>query len=467
MNLGKYIDIPIIKQVAAIAQKEQRETYIVGGFVRDILLMRPSKDIDLVVIGSGVEFAKLVATNLGRHTFLSVFKNFGTAQIKHKQFELEFVGARKESYQRHSRNPIVEEGTLEEDQNRRDFTINALAISLNRDNYGDLIDPFNGLNDLQDQLIRTPLDPGITFDDDPLRMMRAIRFATQLNFELTEETFQAIKKYNERISIISKERISDELNKIILSPKPSIGFKLLEKTGLLALIFPEMEALKGTEYVGNRGHKDNFLHTLQVLDNLAQHSNNLWLRWAAILHDIGKPATKKYSPQTGWTFHNHNFIGAKMVPSIFKRLKLPLNEKMKFTKKMVDLHMRPIALVEESVTDSAVRRLLCEAGDDIDELMKLCEADITSKDKNKVQRFLNNFKLVREKLIHIEEKDKIRNFQPPISGELIMQTFHLKPCKAIGDIKEEIKEAILEGRIGNNYEEAYQYMLQVAKKILA
>lgn len=466
MNLSKAIDFPIIQQIKQVAQKHLIETYIVGGYVRDSILMRPSKDIDIVVLGDGIHFAQLVAESLGPKTHVSIFKTYGTAQIKYKNFELEFVGARKESYQKNSRNPVVEAGSLSEDQERRDFTINALAISLNAKDYGVLLDPFEGIKDMQNQLIRTPMDPELTFDDDPLRMMRGIRFATQLSFTLSPETLEAIRKYRKRISIISKERISDELNKIILSKKPSIGFKLLEQTGLLAIIFPEMDQLKGTEYIGGRGHKDNFYHTLQVLDNLSEHTDDLWLRWAAILHDIGKPASKKYCPKQGWTFRNHNFIGAKMIPSIFKRMKLPLNEKMKFTQKMVDLHMRPIALVEEQVTDSAIRRLLFEAGDDIDKLMTLCEADITSKDQTKVKRYSKNFKLVREKLVEIEQKDHIRNFQPPITGELIMDTFQINPCKAIGEIKAEIKEAILEGKIENDYEQAFQYMLQVGEKIL-
>ncbi|WP_270569203.1 CCA tRNA nucleotidyltransferase [Coprobacter secundus] len=463
--LKKHLKNPIFHLISETADVMNMPCYIIGGYVRDIFLKRESKDIDIVTLGSGIELATALTEKLGKKANLSVFKNFGTAQVKYKNLEVEFVGARRESYNRDSRKPIVENGTLADDQNRRDFTINALAICLNQSHFGELTDPFGGINDLKDKIIRTPLDSDITFSDDPLRMMRAIRFATQLGFTIENNTFQAISRNKERIHIISKERIIDELNKIISSEHPSTGFLLLDKCGLLPLIFPELDALKGIETRGGRGHKDNFYHTLTVLDNLSAHSNNLWLRWAAIFHDIAKPVTKRYDEKLGWTFHNHNFIGAKMIPGIFRKMKLPLNEKMKYVQKLVELHMRPIILAEDIVTDSAVRRLLFDAGDDIDDLMTLCEADITSKNKEKVKRFLDNFALVRQKLKEIEEKDRIRNMQPPISGEEIMKIFNLTPCRMVGDIKASIKEAILDGIIPNERDAAYKYMLEYAKSI--
>ncbi len=459
--MKEHLQDKIFEIISQSADELQVDCYVVGGYVRDIFLKRTSKDIDVVAIGSGIELAKKVSEKLGKKASVSYFKNFGTAQVKTHEYEVEFVGARKESYSHNSRKPIVEDGTLEDDQNRRDFTINALAICLNKDRFGELIDPFNGLTDLENFVIRTPLNPDITFSDDPLRMMRGIRFSAQLRFFLEENTFDAIVRNRERIKIISKERIADELNKIMLSPKPSVGFVLLEKTGLLKLIFPELEALKGVETKEGIGHKDNFYHSLAVLDGICQHTDDLWLRWTALLHDIGKPRSKQFDPKRGWTFHNHNFIGEKMIPKIFKKMKLPLNEKMKYVKKLVGLHMRPIGLSDEGITDSAIRRLLFDAGDDIDDLMTLCEADITSKNPIKVKKYKNNFKIVRQKLKEIEEKDKIRNFQPPLNGNQIMELLNLSQGSEVGSIKSKIKEAILDGVIPNDYESAKEYMYKI------
>ena len=475
---------PILELVGEEADKLGIECYVVGGWVRDLILHRDSKDIDVVVVQPasshqplmadttalaeaprwGILLAESVAKRLGKGAHLSVFKTYGTAQVKKGDTELEFVGARKESYRHDSRNPIVEDGTLEEDQNRRDFTINAMAICLNKDRYGELLDPFDGMYDLEDCIIQTPLDPDITFSDDPLRMMRAIRFATQLGFNLTGECFDAIVRNRERINIITRERIADELNKIMLSRRPSEGWLLLDKTGLLPLIFPDLAALKGIETVDGRGHKDIFYHTLKVLDNVAEAQGGLWLRWAALLHDIGKPKSKHYEPKVGWTFYNHNYIGAKMVPKIFKALKLPQNEKMDYVVKMVDLHMRPINLIEETVTDSAVRRLLFEAGDDIGDLMILCNADITSRNADKVKRFHDNYELVMRKMVELEERDRIRNFQPPVMGDEIMQMFGLEPCSLVGELKAAVKDAILDGIIPNEHDAAVAYVRQIAKE---
>ena len=456
------IENPILHLVGETADQLGLECYVIGGWVRDLFLHRPSDDIDIVVVGSGITLAEVVAKRLGKGAHLAVFKTYGTAQVKRGELELEFVGARRESYTRDSRNPIVEDGTLAEDQNRRDFTINAMAICLNQSRYGELLDPFDGIGDLERCIIRTPLNPDITFSDDPLRMMRAIRFATQLGFNLEGKTFDAIVRNKQRMDIITRERIADELNKIMMSRRPSEGWILLDKTGLLPLIFPELAALKGVEVKDGRGHKDVFYHTLQVLDNVALSSNNVWLRWAALLHDIGKPKSKAWDPQAGWTFRNHNYLGAKMVPRIFGKMKLPLNEKMEYVKKMVDLHMRPINLIEDTVTDSAVRRLLFEAGDDIEDLMLLCDADITSRNEEKKARFHRNYQLVRQKMIELEERDRIRNFQPPVKGDEIMEILHLEPCSTVGELKAAIKDAILDGIIPNEYEPAKAYLLQLA-----
>jgi len=455
----------IFQVVSKIASSERIQAYVIGGFVRDTLLGKKCKDIDIVVLGNGPDFARKVAEELHIKKDVTIFENFGTAMIRWRGYEIEFVGARRESYLPHSRKPLVEAGTLEEDQLRRDFTINALAFSLNPDDFGQLIDPFNGIQDLNDRIIRTPTNPDVTFSDDPLRMMRAIRFATQLHFDIHPDTLAGIRKNCQRIDIVSMERITDELNKILSASTPSIGFYLLDETGLLSRIFPELQALKGVENIEGHSHKDNFRHTLEVLDNVARVSDNLWLRWAALLHDIAKPVTKKYSPQTGWTFHGHDFVGQKMVPTIFRRFRLPLHDKMRYVQKLVGLHLRPIVLAKEDVTDSAVRRLLFEAGDHIDDLMILCEADITSKNKKLKEIYLENFRLVRQKLKEIEEKDRIRNFQPPIDGNDIVQIFNIPPSKTVGILKNAVKDAILDGIIPNEYEAAYQFLLKKAEEM--
>ncbi|MXV53110.1 HD domain-containing protein [Pedobacter sp. HMF7647] len=458
-----HLQHPVFKKLSQLAQKKGVDIFVIGGFVRDIFLKRPSKDVDILVIGNGIDFAEAASQAL--RTKVSVFKNFGTAMLRYQDLEVEFVGARKESYRSDSRKPIVEDGSLEDDQKRRDFTINAMAICLNESSYGQLLDPFNGMADLQDRIIKTPLDPLITFSDDPLRMMRAARFASQLGFKIADDAFNAIKANKERITIVSKERITDELNKIVLSPKPSIGFNYLFDSGLLEIIFPQMTALYGVEIINGKGHKDNFYHTLQVLDNVSEVSDDLWLRWAAILHDIAKPATKRFEPGHGWTFHGHEDRGARMVPKIFAQLKLPLNDRMKFVQKLVQLHLRPIVLVKDIITDSAVRRLLFEAGDDIDSLMLLCHADVTTKNEFKVKKYRQNFELVKQKLKDVEERDQLRNWQPPVSGEDIMKAFGIPAGKEVGIIKNQIREAILEGDIENSREQAIQFMKEKGEEL--
>ncbi|MBP3822899.1 MAG: HD domain-containing protein [Bacteroidaceae bacterium] len=473
-ELTQLLDSRIFHLIGEVADEMGVDAYVVGGYVRDLFLERPSKDIDVVVIGSGIAVAEAVAKRMGRGAHVSVFRNFGTAQVHWHGQEVEFVGARKESYSHDSRKPIVEDGTLEDDQQRRDFTINAMAVCLNRERFGELVDPFDGVWDMEDRLIATPLDPDVTFSDDPLRMMRCIRFATQLNFEIEQETWEALHRNRERIRIISQERIIDEIQKFMASDAPARGWELLFQCGLLEIIFPELYALQGIETMNGRAHKDNFWHTLEVLTNVVRAlaaddreraDNGLWLRWAALLHDIGKPKTKRYDPAQGWTFHNHNYVGEKMVPQIFRRMKLPMDERMKYVQKLVSLHMRPIVIADEEVTDSAVRRLLFEAGDDIDDLMLLCEADITSKNQQRKQRFLDNFQLVRRKLVDLEERDRIRNFQPPVSGEEIMERFHLPPCREVGTLKTAVKDAILDGVIPNEHEAALQFVIEKAKKM--
>lgn len=469
LDFSPYLELKVFRYLRDAVAEHGKPAYVVGGYVRDIILGRESGDIDVVVVGSGLALARVFAGKMGTGCKAHYFPNFGTAQVKFKEDDedwiIEFVGARKESYRRDSRKPIVEDGTLKDDLNRRDFTINALAVALSGDETGQMIDPFNGIGDIRSKLIRTPLDPDTTYSDDPLRMIRAIRFATQLDFIIEERSFDAIKRNAARIKIVSKERINDELEKIMMARMPSVGFRLLDDAGILPIIFPEFVALKGAEFIDGKGHKDNFYHTLKVLDNVAARTDNLWLRWAAVFHDIAKPVTKKFEQGIGWTFHAHEFVGAKMVPRIFRRMKMPMNEHMKYVRKLVLLHLRPIALAQETVTDSAVRRLLFEAGDDIDDLMTLCEADITSKNPAKVRRYLKNFELVREKLVEVEEKDKIRNWQPPVSGNEIMEVFDIPESREVGIIKNAIKEAILDGIIGNNHEEAFHFMIEKGKEL--
>jgi len=464
-EIKQKINAPLFKKLTLTADELGQETYLVGGYVRDLFLERSTNDIDIVVVGSGMQLAEAFAARLGRGVHLSVFRNFGTAQVKWRGREIEFVGARKESYSHDSRKPIVENGTLEDDQKRRDFTINALAVCLNSDRLGELIDPFDGLHDLADGVILTPCDPDVTFSDDPLRMMRCVRFATQLHFKIADETFEALCRNRDRLKIVSYERITDELNKIMLSDVPSLGFVELHRAGLLELILPELTALDCVETRNGRSHKNNFYHTLEVLDTVARQSDKLYLRWAALLHDIGKPRSKRWEASVGWTFHNHNFLGAKMVKPLFRRLKLPLDERMKYVEKLVNLHMRPIAIADDEVSDSAVRRLLFEASDDIDDLMLLCEADITSKNEQRKKRFLQNFQLVRKKLVAIEEKDRIRNFQPPVSGDEIMQRFGLEPSPVVGQLKSALKDAILDGKIPNEYTPALNYIRERANAL--
>ena len=463
--MQQFITQDFFRTIGTVCDKAGVKGYVIGGYVRDCLLQRPCKDIDIVVTGDGIQLAELSAKALGSDIHVTVFKNFGTAMLKYGDWSIEFVGARKESYRSESRKPDVAAGTLEDDQKRRDFTVNALAIGLNGDDQGQLVDPFGGIRDLNNGILRTPLEPGITYSDDPLRMMRAIRFSTQLGFTIEEQSLKAISENNDRIRIVSMERISDELNKILLAPVPSVGFKLLFDTGLLHKFFPQMAALHGVEFVKGKGHKDNFYHTLQVVDNICKNTDNLWLRWAAVLHDIAKPATKRFEEGNGWTFHGHEDKGARMVPRIFAQLKLPQNEKMKYVQKLVLLHLRPIVLAQSIVTDSAVRRLLFEAGDDIDDLMTLCQADITSKNEMKVKKYLQNFELVKQKLIEVEEKDRVRNWQPPITGEMIMAAFDLKPGLEIGIIKNAIREAILDGIIPNDHAQAYQFMIEKGREL--
>jgi len=465
MNLKEALDHPIFHTLSECAEDLRLNAFVIGGYVRDFLLNRPCKDIDIVVEGKGIQLAEAFAEKLGHQEVIS-YANFGTALVLHEDFEVEFVGARKESYRRNSRKPIVEEGSLRDDQLRRDFTINALSISLNQDDWGEVIDPFDGLQDLQDQIIRTPRDPDVTFSDDPLRMMRAIRFSTQLRFFIHPETYQAISHNKERINIVSKERTIDELNKIVLAPVPSIGFKLLYNMGLLQIIFPELSDMQGVEYKEKQGHKDNFYHTLQVLDQVAEETEDLWLRWVAILHDIAKPLTKRWDPQAGWTFHGHEDKGARMVPKIFRKLKLPMNEHMRYVQKLVKLHQRPIALVTEDVSDSAIRRLIFEAGEDLDDLLTFCRADITSKNEYKVQQFLENYDRLAQRIKEVEERDQLRNWQPPVDGVMIMETFNIPPGKIVGQIKTEIRDAILDGIIPNDKEAAVKYMHQIAPKYL-